>query len=492
MTEKKCKYLVWLETLHREYTERTCITQLGRQAASLHLLADIYEVRCRFERIHERLQGEAMLLEDKGLNYEEWYNPDKWKRGENLLVDEDIRGTFGFKSSSPLPQTYANALLTPFGDNATFNVDNFRDVVSTLFIFDQVVDSQKMEVAIDEELKKLLTVLLSISNLKNTPKTDEENAEYFKKERIRYRTGFLTKASLNAKHKKWKDSISEDMNIDVLHERRVELLLAIFDSGFWDDLKKESHRRATDILGIKEYDFEKWNDRMDEAVKYFAAMSKLCPFKDDMIDFSQDAKLGRYVISHHIELPMVNSFLENMELIKMVQREMQKLKNPDMEDADEGDSPAESFVERVKHIMLKAEEDNGTTKKLTARGNGGTYLYNVDGKGFSKVMDELLACHEQVIKDYLDGASVESAVSIKFVAPFIGYVLDTHLYSTVKMPKNAFKEVLKAVYGKGTSATSKMSDKNPSHKATILYETAKKIMKTHKTTKLPDARSQVI
>jgi hypothetical protein len=480
MTEKKSKYLVWLETLHREYTERTCITQLGRQAASLHLLAGIYEVRCRFERIHERLQGEAMLLEDKGLNYEEWYNPEKWKRGESLFVDEDIRETFGFKPSSPLAQTYANSLLTPFGDNATFNVDNFRDVVSTLFIFDQVVDSQKMEVAIDEELKKLLTVLLNISNLKNTPKTDEENAEYFKKERIRYRTGFLTKASLKAKHKKWKDSISEDMNIDVLHERRVELLLAIFDSGFLDDLKKENHRRATDVLSIKEYEFDKWDDRMDEAVKYFAAMSKLCPFRDDMIDFSQDAKLGRYVISHHIELPMVNAFLENMELIKMVQREMQKLDNPDMEDADEGDSPAESFVERVKHIMLKAEEDNGTTKNLTARGNGGTYIYNVDGKGFSKVMDELLACHEQVIKDYLDGANVETAASIKYVAPFIGYVLDTHLYSAAKMPKNAFKEVFEVVYGKGTSATLKMSDKNPSNEATILYETAKEIMEKHK------------
>ena len=480
MAEKKCKYLIWLETLHREYTERTCITQLGRQAASLHLLADLYEVRCRFERIHERLQGEAIQLEDKGLNYEEWYNPEKWKQSESLFVNEDIRSTFGIKPSSPLAQTYANYLLTPFADNATFNVDKFRDVVSTLFVFDQVVDSQKMEVAIGEELKKLLTALLNISNAKNIQKTDEENAEYFKKERIRYKTGFLMKASLKAKHKKWKDSISEEMNIDVLHERRVELLLSIFDSGFLDDLKKENHRRATDVLGIKEYDFEKWNDRMDEAVKYFATLSKLCPFRDDMIDFSHDDKLGKYVISHHIEQSMVNAFLENMELIKMVQSEMQRLDNPDMEDAGEGDSPAESFVEKVKHIMLKAEEDNGLEKALTARGNGGTYIYNVDGKGFSMVMDELLACHEKAIKNYLDGANVETATSIKFVAPFIGYVLDTHLYSASKMPKNAFKEVFEVVYGKGTSAVSKMSNKNPSFHAENLYKITEEIMKKHK------------
>jgi hypothetical protein len=480
MTEKKSKYLVWLETLHREYTERTCITQLGRQAASLHLLADIYEVRCRFERIHERLQGEAMLLEDKGLNYEEWYNPEKWKRGESLFVDEDIRETFGFKPSSPLAQTYANSLLTPFGDNATFNVDNFRDVVSTLFIFDQVVDSQKMEVAIDEELKKLLTVLLNISNTKNKQKTDEEYAEFFKKQRVGYLTGFMTKASLKAKHRNWWDNIDGERDKDVMCERRMKLLLELFESGFVDDLKSNNSKKATDILGFGNYEFEKWTDRTDEAIKYFSVLCKLCPFKDDMIDFSHDERLGKYIINHHIEPYMVNTFLEKMELIKMVQREMQKLDNPDMEDADEGDSPAESFVERVKHIMLKAEEDNGTTKNLTARGNGGTYLYNVDGKGFSKVMDELLACHEQVIKDYLDGANVETAASIKYVAPFIGYVLDTHLYSAAKMPKNAFKEVFEVVYGKGTSATLKMSDKNPSNEATILYETAKEIMEKHK------------
>ena len=72
MTEKKSKYLVWLETLHREYTERTCITQLGRQAASLHLLADMYEVRCRFENLLKRLQNEAIQLNDEDVSYQEW------------------------------------------------------------------------------------------------------------------------------------------------------------------------------------------------------------------------------------------------------------------------------------------------------------------------------------------------------------------------------------------------------------------------------------
>ena len=95
-------------------------------------------------------------------------------------------------------------------------------------------------------------------------------------------------------------------------------------------------------------------------------------------------------------------------------------------------------------------------------------------------MDELLADYKNTINDYLNGATAEAAVSIKYVAPFIGYVLDTHLYSPDKMPKIAFKDVFESVYGKGTSAVSKMSDKNPSNEADILYKTVKEMMEKHK------------
>ena len=142
--------------------------------------------------------------------------------------------------------------------------------------------------------------------------------------------------------------------------------------------------------------------------------------------------------------------------------------------------PAVAFVERVKEIMLKAEKDNGKQKQNNSRSYTITYIYNVDGKGFCKVMDELLTNYEYVIKDYLKGATAETACSIKYVCPFVGYVIDTHLYSAAKMPKNEFKKVMQAVYGKGTSAVSKMSDKNPSNEAEVLYKTAKEIMEKHK------------
>ena len=143
-------------------------------------------------------------------------------------------------------------------------------------------------------------------------------------------------------------------------------------------------------------------------------------------------------------------------------------------------TPAEVFAERVKEIMLKAEQDNGQRKDNNARSYTTTYTYHVDGKGFGLVMDELLADYEHVINGYLNGATAETAGTIKYVCPFIGYILDTHLYSADKMPKNEFKKVLEQVYGKGTSAVAKMSDKNPSNEAEVLYKTAKEIMEKHK------------
>ncbi len=480
MAQKKSKYLIWLETLHREYTDRTNITLFGQQAAFIRLLGDMYEVRCRFERIFEKMRKEAVMLDDEGLDYQEWINPEKWKCTESLLVDEDIRETFGFSQDSPLAQTYANKLLEPFDKNATFNTDNFRNVVSSLFIFNQIVDTQRMEVAINNELKKLQEALLNIFNAKQKTLSNEDYANYYKKALISYRDGFLTKNMLDIKHKQWKDSITEDLNMEVLNERRVKLLLDFFDTGFADELKKEHHRRPKeDTLHFKDYDFDNWNDRMDDAVKYFDALSTICPFKDDMIDFSRHEKLGKYMLLHHIEPAMQGTFFECMELIRKVQAEMRQLENPD-DMGEEGDSIVELFVERVKRIMLKAEDDNGTMKENNSRKQPVQYKYNVDGKGFCEVMNDLLLTHEKELSDYLDGATIETAVSIKYVAPFVGFVLDTHLYTPEMMPKNTFTEAFKFVYGENTSAVAKMSDKNPSEEAKKLFAVTREIMEKHK------------
>lgn len=144
------------------------------------------------------------------------------------------------------------------------------------------------------------------------------------------------------------------------------------------------------------------------------------------------------------------------------------------------EDPAKAFVDRVKLIMKNAEKDNGKEKPIKARGNGGTYIYNVDGDGFCDVMDDLLLTHGGELAAYLAGTKAETATSIKYVAPFIGFILDTHCFTHKDMPKNAFQEALESVYGEGTSAVLKMSDKHPTEVAQKLFDVTLEIIKKHK------------
>ena len=478
MIEQKSKYLIWLETLHREYTERTNITLFGQQAMLIKLLADMYEVRCRFEKILGKLQSEAFVLEDEDVKYEEWYNPEKWKIADNSLHIEDMIETFNIKQGNPLPQTYSNILITPFGENANFDNDRFRNVVSSLFVLNTIVDEQKMEVALDGELKKLQKLLLDISNAKKRKKEPEEYAVFFDAERLKYRKSFITKSKLLAEHRNWKDRNYDDDYKEALKERRVELLLELFDSGFLDDLKVRSHRRPEDLLGFKKYEFEKWNGREEDAIRYFATLCKICPFRDDMIDFSDHAKIGRYILDEHIEPPMVNAFLRVMELILLVQKEMRTIDDPDYVE-DEDQSPAEAFIEKVKRILLLMEDENGTTLKLTGRGDRGmTYKFEVRGKALGEVLDDVLVNKEEYVKSYLEGATKETATQLKYVCPFLGYILDTHLYSTDKLQKKDLAPMFEHEYGK-TSAVSKMKHKTLSNEAENFFKIVEETMKKH-------------
>ena len=137
--------------------------------------------------------------------------------------------------------------------------------------------------------------------------------------------------------------------------------------------------------------------------------------------------------------------------------------------------PVKAFVDRVKLIMLKAEKENGKEKPLTARGNGGTYTYQVEGQLFGKVMDELQQYYEDTIEDYLEGADAKRAVSIKFVSPFLGAVLETHLFTPAQMPKKDLEPALNEVYGEGSSAATKLGTTNLSQSGLMLIENMKSV-----------------
>lgn len=325
MEHTKSKYLIWLETLHREYTDQTNITLFGKQAMLIKLLADTHEVKCRFENILTKLQTKKLLLEEDDIEYKEWYDPNKWKINNKMLVDHDVAETLGINNKDNVINTYPNKLIEAFEDDSKIDNNRFNLLVSLLYVFDTIVDEQAICVAIDNEVKQLQLILQKIENEKNNEKSSEEYSEYFNKKKDEY-LNFFTKSSLEGEHKKWKKGIYDNDIMNAYKVRRAELVLSIFDSGFLDDLKAKYHSRTPkDIFGFKEYSFEKWENREIDALKYFICLTQLCPFKDDMIDFSDHAKIGKYIYEEHIEKPMVKDFLKNMEQIILVQEEMKAL-----------------------------------------------------------------------------------------------------------------------------------------------------------------------
>jgi hypothetical protein len=99
--------------------------------------------------------------------------------------------------------------------------------------------------------------------------------------------------------------------------------------------------------------------------------------------------------------------------------------------------------------------------------------------GIVQMLDELQANHQPVLDEYLKDATDLTADSIKYVAPFIGYLLDSHLFTPKKMPKKDLDWVFQDMYGKNTSAVSKMSNKCPLDETQKLFDTAEMVMKKY-------------
>lgn len=137
------------------------------------------------------------------------------------------------------------------------------------------------------------------------------------------------------------------------------------------------------------------------------------------------------------------------------------------------EDPAKAFADTVKLIMKNAEKDNGIKKPIKARGNGGIYTYNVDGKTFGTVMDKILKSHKDSIEDYLEGSNAKKAVAMKYVCPFLGAVLNAHLFTPVQMEKNDLEDALNSVYGPGSSASTKLSAERLSESGKFLVELVK-------------------
>lgn len=57
----------------------------------------------------------------------------------------------------------------------------------------------------------------------------------------------------------------------------------------------------------------------------------------------------------------------------------------------------QSFVDRVKTIITKAAEKNGTKIEANDRGRAYTYLYNINADRFCKALDRFAKTHENML-----------------------------------------------------------------------------------------------
>ena len=482
-----------LELLYEEYMNRASISLLGRQATMLRLLVDAYEVRLRFEKLLEMMKKRPLLIEDSDLNYMEWADDYKWikPRGE---VSETIGSTaevYGFSEGSPFEQTYANHMKDVLGSRLDkINSKRFNDIMLSVISTPQVISDFEFNLAIEENIKQLKETLREINNFKQNKKWNKSDyAKVYQTLHDIYEKSNWEDVKVKSDHRKWLKEMVVEPDLEDYEQRRRELLLELFKTGFLDVMKRNVHVPAKDDLNFGLIKDEEMIADLTDTLKWYASFKKLCPKdKDQQFRLNEYAALGLYIYDNNIPKEAYWKFFHFASLMEIVQQEMEWLRHPEKKPRNDEEA-VERFVERVKHIMLKAEEDNGLQKPLTARGHKGTYIYNVDGKGFCKVMDVLQQDYEKTIIAYLEGATAEQAESIKYVAPFIGCVLDTHLYSEAQMPKNAFKEVFETVYGKDTSATTKMSNTKPSKEAERLFEAVKKVMETLKNGELLGAQT---
>ena len=108
--------------------------------------------------------------------------------------------------------------------------------------------------------------------------------------------------------------------------------------------------------------------------------------------------------------------------------------------------------------MLKAEDRNGELIEYEDnKHNKCTYKFDVNGKLFSELMDEVQKEYPELIIDYLDGKIGDNAVGITKVCPFIGRVLSLHIFNKADVRNKDFEQAFQFVYGEKNEKGKKRS-----------------------------------
>lgn len=139
---------------------------------------------------------------------------------------------------------------------------------------------------------------------------------------------------------------------------------------------------------------------------------------------------------------------------------------------------AETFADRVKAIMRKAAEKNGQRIESHARGNAGTYIYNVDAEAFCLAMDKMVSMHGEKLKAYL-GGTMEN-VQVTKVCFFIGQTISRQIINDSQLQLADMFFAFEKYY-KLSTVQSRLSVKSCTDEESVLLGTFEGLLRTCKT-----------
>ena len=458
-----------IEMLNAEYRNRVSLSSFGQKVSTLKLLSDSLVVRRLFEELLEKLRQSPHRIEEKDFDFLGWADVARWQKPETSTDD------YFCWQDNGLTKQLAGCLAGDYGEK--LDVMNY-DVLDDFM--DGLINMVNVEATIEENISIIRKTLSDIHHFKKNHRWDKEHlASFYQKLHDEHHKRTGCQQEMREHHESWLNELVGEPDMEDLQQRRRELLISLFASGFLDEVKKNIHVPASDDLHFGAIKDETMVPDLNETLKWMAALKKLCPLSEGMIRFNELATLGKYIYDNNKSHQSCLAFFYYTAMIDLVQMEMEWLKHPETKPQGVCEV-VRIFVERVKLLMNMAAEQNNILKKLVSRGHADSYLYNVDAVGIGLLMDELMATYETTIKNYLGDATDATADTVKYVAPFIGFLLDTHLYTAAKMPKKELDGVFRKVYGNNTSAVQKMSNKYPSDEAKNLFDATEKVIEKHK------------
>ena len=452
-----------IEQLNTEYKNRSSITLFGRQASMLRLLADAYEVRMRFEKLLELMKQGPSVVEDSDLNYLEWADEARWQKPDDqeeplIIIQNKTALTLGISSKSPFAQTYANFMKDVFGERLNkIDIDRYKTIMSSVIASQDVISDYEFELAIEENIKQLKKTLVAIHNFTNNQRwKSEDYARMYYYLYNEYKEAKINNFLVKLDHNKWLDDMVAPDLADFVQRRR-ELLLDLFSTGFLNAMKSRIHVPSDDDLQFCVIKDDELMPDLTDTLKWYAAFKKLCPKEKNYFRFNEYATLGKYICDNRISIDVCNKFFHIVLLLEIVQQELEWITHPESRPQGD-DETVKNFVDRVKRIMLKAEDRNGEKIEYEDnKHNKCIYEFWFEGKLFGKVMDEMKEKYPELIIDYLDGKKGDNAIGVTKICPFIGCVVDKYIFNNSYLRKKDLEPAFQFVFGEKNERGQKRS-----------------------------------